>query len=244
MNRTFLAVAAFLFATCLSLVDVQEWVAANFPWLSPFLPYLKWVAGILLVLLLVLTIIELVSWIFEAAARLLPSTQQNKTIRNVKFDELPEIVEIAKEHIGPDLSLEVAKQIYNHNKNAIKKVIDTRSCEIVGYFCVVPLTVKGEEKVKERDLVDGTDNLSCFAKRFTKRTPVYIGSVAGKGIRGRAATLELLKAFLISKEVSHAYARPATKHGVRLAKRYKFNAVNPHDKVELGVYVLKVAHAI
>jgi hypothetical protein len=244
MNRTLIAIVVFLFGTTLTFVDVKDWIAAEFPAVAPYLFLLKYVGVVLLALLALLAVIELIGWIVEASVRLMPSTQANLALRPVKADDLPLIVEIANKQIGPQITLESTTKLYRHNPKSIRKIVNIKCSKTVGYFCVLPLTRKGEEQVKQRDLIGVEQDLSCFAKTFRKHSPVYIGSIAAEGLRPRAGALELLKSYLISKEVTKAYARPATRHGVRLVKRHKFKAVSGFDRIEEGVYVIRAAEFV
>lgn len=240
MKRIIIATLLFLFPVALSVWDIQEKIEEQAPSLGPYLGYVPWISFGLLALFVLLIALETIGLIIEAFYRLQPSTLANVASRPARAVDIPRIVGIAQGTMGARITEENTLLLYNHNSKCIRKVVDTRTDEIIGYFCILPLTVNGERSVMERDLINDDLDIGNFAKRFRRGVPVYIGSMAGVNTRGRAATLELAKVVLADLETSKAFTRPVTKDGVRLVKKFGFKPVNEHDALTSNVYVVKI----
>lgn len=231
---------AFAFPLAMALWDIDDKIAVAFPVSAPYLIWIPWVSLALGILLIITAFVELISWWIELWYRLMPSALRNVSVTICKADDLPNIVSIASSRIGNTTDLEKTRQLYNHNSRSIWKVRNTISGKVIGYYCLLPLTQKGEQKVLDRDLLLGDLDIECFAKRFRKHGPVYIGGIAGLNKKAGAAALEQMKHLIVKLEASKAYARPATDDGVRLVKRYGFEPVSAHDKVAVGTYVCRI----
>ncbi len=239
-RRIILATLIFLFPVALSVWDIEEKISSKIPTLAPILSWVPYVSAGLMGLLLFIFLLELLFWLKEAFSRWQPSTLRDVNSRPAKATDIPEIVRIAQKTIGPQITEENALQLYNHNPRCLHKVMDTKEGKIIGYFCLVPWTKKGEEKVYERDLISVDMDLDTFARKVRKSCSMYIGSIAGENSRGKAAALELAKTTLAKLEVNKAFTRPVTKDGVRLVKKYGFKPVGDHDELEPNVYVVKI----
>lgn len=240
MKRLVLAVLLFAASTAMSIWGLDDKIAAKFPAMEPYIQWAPLVTATVFALLIITAILEIFSWLMEIYFRVWPSALRNVSLTNCKMTELPEVVELAKKRIGTSFDIQTAEKIYRHNRRSIWKVKDTQTNKIIGYFCILPLTARGEEKVLERDLIGEGLDIKCFAKNFRKGTPFYIGSIAGLSRKGGAAALESLKSQLVRFEASKAYARPMTAEGVRLVKKFGFNPVSKHDKIGHGVYVCRL----
>lgn len=240
MYRLLLATLLFLFPLALTIWDIEDKIGTRAPSLGPYLAWIPWISFGLLALFIVVVVVESLSLVVQAIYRLQPSTLANMTSLVARADDIPVIVDIAKSTMGDRITIENTLKLYNHNKRCIRKVVDTRSNQIVGYFCVLPLTINGEKRVMDRDLISNDLDVQNFAKNFRRGMPVYIGSMAATTTRGRAATLELAKVTLANMEITKAFTRPVTKDGVRLVKRFGFEPVSEFDKLISNVYVMKV----
>ncbi|WP_105436340.1 hypothetical protein [Neorhizobium tomejilense] len=238
----FKALTASAFSTfvlVLSVWGVDDRIKTNFPKLA-FLVDLLPIAAILTLLatfiLFFLQIVEsIVIWFRTSSSRI-----QNITADTCKEQDLPALLSIANSHIGSVADLAETTRLYRHNKHAFKKIIDTRTQEILGYFCLFPLTEYGLERVTQRNLLQSPVDLACFATRFRKGNAAYIGGVAGIDRRGRAGALEQLRLYILQKNCMSAYARPMTKQGVKLARQYDFKPVAQNDRLIEGVYAFKM----
>lgn len=228
------------FALLLSVWDLDDKIVAEFPWAQPFIAAVPLLAVLVLILVFILFISYLLIALITAIYTRSTSSLQNVTSVSCREDDLPRIREIAEQEIGQVTSIEDTLALYRRNKHSFRKIVDTKTHEIIGYFCVLPLTGKGVERVKERNLLAPPIDLSCFAERFKKGSDVYIGGIAGVGPRGKAGAHEQLKVFIINKNVFTAYARPMTKRGVALARENGFQPVSTDDKLIEGVYAFKV----
>lgn len=228
------------FALLLSLWDIDDKVVSKFPEVEPIVVVVPYLAVVVLILVLVLFVFYLAEALYVAAMTRLPSALQNITSVTCREEDLPLIRQIAEREIGQVTSADDTLALYRQNKHSFRKIVDTKSHDVLGYFCVLPLTEKGVERVKERNLLSAPIDFSCFAKKFKKGSDVYIGGIAGVGARGKAGAHEQLKLFVVNKSVFTAYARPMTKRGVELAKENGFQPVSGDDKLVEGVYAYKV----
>lgn len=240
MNRIILAGLIFGFPLTLSLWDIEEKISTKFPELAPFVYLIPYASVGLLVLLLIMVSWELFSWSIEAYTRLRPSTLQNMSCRVARAVDIPVIVQIAQTTIGPQITLPETQALYNHNRKCLYSVVDGNTTTVVGYFCLLPLTIKGESQVADKDLFASPRDLSMFKKKMTKGSSIYIGSLAAGSSKAKAATLQLAKTTLVDLEINKAYTRPITRDGVRLVKRNGFVPVSEHDKIDKNVYVVKI----
>lgn len=232
----FFAVLAFL----VSAYGVDEKLATNYPPLAPY-TFLIPIAMLTITALMAMSlVIHLIISAIERFQRISGTSLRNTTVSKCSFSDLPAIHKLATEKVGGVSDLAQTQALYNHNRDCFRKIVDVKTSEIIGYFCVIPLTNRGEAQVRDRNLLSGSVDLSNFAKRFAKGNSVYIGSIAGANTKGAAAAVEQLKLFLMNKDCLKAFARPMTKHGVRLVKNYGFDPVSTHDRVETGVFVYKI----
>jgi len=235
-TAVFFALLAFL----VSAYGVDDKLAQNYPSVAPY-TFLIPLAMLAVTGLMVLSlVVHLIISVFERLQRIWGTSLRNTTVSKCAFADLPVIHRLATEKVGDVSDLAQTQALYNHNKDCFRKIVDVKTQAVIGYFCVVPLTNKGVTQVQERNLLSGTVDLDNFAKRFAKGSSVYIGSIAGANTKGAAAAVEQLKLFLMNKDCLKAFARPMTKHGVRLVKNYGFAPVSTHDRVETGVFVYKI----
>lgn len=243
MNRLLLATLLFAVPFALTVWDIEDKISASYPALGPALGYLPIVAFGLLVMFIVIIMIELLGMATQAFYRLLPSRLAHMACKVARADDIPQIVAIAQKTMGDRITEENTRQLYNHNTKSIRKVVDTRNGSIVGYFCILPLTVNGQKNVMERDLIGDSLQVENFTKTFRPGSPVYIGSIAGINQKGKAATLELAQNLISTLDVPKAFTRPVTKDGVRIVKKFGFRPVSEHDPLTKEVYVMKIRDA-
>lgn len=239
--RLILVTIVSAFTLVLSIWGIDDRIATKFPELKPALDWLPTIAAIFVGLILVLTFFETVRLIFEAVGRVWEPPLRDMKCSDCKAEDLQKIHSIAQSQIGRVSSLTDTRKLYYHNRRAFQKIVNSKTNEVVGYFCVLPLTAKGEGVVKNRDPLLGDLEFDNFAKRFVKGRPVYIGGIAGTSKPAQGAALHFLRQFIVNREASRAYTRPMTSAGLRLVRHYSFKPVSDHDEVEIGTYVVRVS---
>lgn len=252
-TQIFLAGLLFFLATLLSFWDLNDKIIEVFPFLEPYLIYLPYLILGILVLLTAINLFKAVSWVWVSLSTKNLKIERNLTCRIAKSTDLDAVMQLADLTINQDQTLpdetvsdlDVTKQHYNHCRESIHVVEELSSGRIVGYFSVLPLTRKGEELLNNRTFKseNGLGDLTNFCKKFGRGRPIYIGGIGSHPEKKRqygAAVIHWLKLFVDKKGVQVAYARPATKDGVRLAKKNGFRPVNKDDKQAAGTYVRKL----
>ncbi|MBZ9890100.1 hypothetical protein LB559_19430 [Mesorhizobium sp. BR1-1-3] len=234
------ATAFSAFGLLLSLWGVDDRIIAKFPWSAPAVNLIPIASltmlGLVFALFIVYLIVALISTIYIRTS----SSLQNVTSVACREEDLPKIRKIAESEIGQVSSEEDTLALYRRNKQAFRKIVDTKTHEIIGYFCILPLTSDGLDRVKNRNLLEPPIDVKCFAQKFRKGADVYIGGIAGVGPRGKAGAHEQLKLFIVNKNFVTAYARPMTKRGVALARENGFKPVSENDNLVTGVYAYKI----
>ncbi len=236
IGATALGICSF----AISVWGMDERVVASFPWATPIVTVLPIVAVLSLVVALAFLFIDLVTNVVLAVLSSSVMIGRNIGSASVREEDLASICRIADKHIGGTTNLADTTKLYRHNKDAFRKVVDTRNNRILGYFCVLPLTKRGLERVHQRNLLEAPIEYACFARTFRHGPVAYIGGIAGEGLRGRGGAFGQLKHFILTKRIVEAYARPMTDDGLKLAKSNGFKPVDTNDTMSKGVYVFKV----
>ncbi len=241
-NYSKAAIAVFftLLAFFVSAYGIEEKLASRFPSFKPYSYIIPLGMFVVTGLFIFSLLSHLVISVIERIQRLRGTSFRNTAVSRCAFDDLPVIHKLASEKVEGVSTLAQTQALYNHNKDCFRKIVDVKTQEIIGYFCVIPLTARGVSQVESRNLLSGEIDFSHFAKRFGKGSSVYIGSIAGANRKGAAAAVEQLKLFLLNKDCIKAFARPMTSHGVRLVKTYGFDPVSTHDRIGAGVFVFRI----
>lgn len=189
-------------------------------------------AGVLLLMFTgtVLVVIDLVAAQFEAVLE-----SENFEAHVAKSNQLDLVRTLATELFGPEVSsINRMKSWKKKHPRAVIAVCRRaeskakRSQELVGYFCLVPLTESAEASLLSGDL-KGSDIHDLHLAQDTARA-LYLGAIGAKGgIRAKAFTLGALNAELAkqgeARKAEIVYTRPVSDDGLRLAKRYGFTPV-------------------
>lgn len=234
-----------------SLYDLDDKIAADFPALAPYIEKIEIaflvaliIASLALFALIVAQLREMYFGARDGDYRLFCRGLQHFICQDVKHDDLEDIQKIYSQTTDSATSLSTAEKIYNRCKKGWKKIVDTRSGQIVGYFVVLPLSRKGEDALKKREfnVTDETIN-DFFNTRHAKGSCAYIGMVGAEKENGpaRKAALAQLIDFVNDGNYRSLYARAVTQDGLRLLKRRRFSTVIDKDSADLGVYFVKHA---
>lgn len=128
---------------------------------------------------------------------------------------------------------------FDINRQIFWKIIDgtrqRREERVIGYYAVIPLNKEATDLL-EAERIDGTafepGHIIPFRPKRIRKTPasIYIGGVA-------ANNRKRIRSFVLGSLISHlehekeagvkvVFTRPVTADGLRLVKKYKFQAVN------------------
>lgn len=154
MKKILLASILFLLPLSFSVWEIEAKLASEAPFLEPVLWLVPYISAGLLLLLIIFVTVEVAQYITEAVIRLQPSTLAHVAARSARSDDISEIVDIAQEQVGNQITESNTRQLYNHNKHCLTKVVVTRTNELLGFFCVLPLTANGEANVMRRNLIN------------------------------------------------------------------------------------------
>lgn len=168
-----------------------------------------------------------------------------KYLRNTRYDmchadDIPKLHAIAALIFDDILPLAETQALYNHNPRGFRKVTDISRQEIVGYFCLLPLTNRGRDTIKRGELtIENLDHRFFNRTYFPSRRPVYLGSIVGINRIAKFACLYYLQEMLKERKVLEIYTRPTTKDGLRLVRRHMFKPVGPYDDIKLNMFMMK-----
>lgn len=165
--------------------------------------------------------------------------------------DLDLIYDFAKQHFGDDVStIEIMNRWYGKNPSTFFVIITEKRASfevrkrMVGYFCALPLTEPALRKIESGE-IKGRDIPNEYIARIRRECrAVYIGGMAAKGLRAKAALLAVLHKEFTSGKSQWAktfYTRPITKDGVRVAIKKGFTAIDPSNQGKVGaIYKLEL----
>jgi hypothetical protein len=165
--------------------------------------------------------------------------------------DLDLIYEFAKQQFGEGISsLQTMQKWYKKNPSVFFVVITERMkpseirTKIAGYYCVLPLTDLGIEKIKTGEVRGADIPLEYIARIKKESSAVYVGGIAAKGGRAKAALLAVMNKEFYSNSSRWPkvfYTRPVTWDGVRVAKKKGFVALDPLKNGEINtIYKLEM----
>lgn len=149
--------------------------------------------------------------------------------------EVTEIHALARSSLG-DSIVSIERLLAWHRKNpqilhAIVRVTRRpliRSTEIVGFFCILPLTKKATRLLSSNSL-RGSDLLpDHITSQVHKCASYYIAGVAAEDKGAKRFTLLSLVSFITAVVAAHPakiYTRPITADGLRVARHFGFAPV-------------------
>jgi hypothetical protein len=122
----------------------------------------------------------------------------------------------------------------------IRKVTHGANTKIQGYYIVYPLTTRGVRRIQTQQVSSGKSLIdSDICTNFRTAKGVYISMIFGRGMVARAAALFHLKTHLrhlrsMNSHLQAFFAKPSTKAGLRLLKKYGFRPIGS----ETGIWAL------
>lgn len=232
-----------------SLYDLDDKIAADFPILAPYIEHIEFAFLAILVFLTGALSIALFSKVQEiwrnkdfAETGPMRRRMQHFSCIDMKADDLPEVMKIYSATTDGTTDLSVSREIYGRCKKGWKKIVDTRTGKLVGYFIVLPLSKRGEKAILEKEFDLNHPNITNFFNmKHRNGSAIYIGMVGAvpNDRDAKAFALNRLKYFVNSSRFSKVYARAATGDGLRLVRKQSFKKVFAEDRTELGVMFVK-----
>jgi pimeloyl-ACP methyl ester carboxylesterase len=164
--------------------------------------------------------------------------------RAARFEELGDVRQLACQFFTEPISdIHVMEQWWRANRDVfqiVERVTKSKGIAVtatVGYFCVLPLTADGADRLR-RGQMSGVEIMPSDMVTDDSPIPaVYIGAIAAMdGHRG--PVLNFLQAHLRQLAGGRALrilARPVTEEGMTLVDGYAFQPVNGHTGERMGV---------
>lgn len=159
--------------------------------------------------------------------------------------DLPEICLLGNSAIGNNHATEDLLRIrYTKCPHIIRKLTLPKSAQstIHGYYITYPLTNSGANRIDKKQIANGKYLQDRdLAASFGSARAIYISMIYGDSWKAKAAALLYLKDDIrhlqeTNSRIRKFYAKPSTKDGLRLLKRYGFIPID-HDE---GIWVLAV----
>lgn len=223
----------------MSVLDVDDELARDFPFLLPFVKYTKFAV----VLVFCLAILAGVYWFFTLVHEMWAT--KNSRLSGLAVDscaeqDLKQIHQIATDVLADIPTYEETLALYRHNKKCIKLVVDMRkNKKLVGYLVLLPLTKAGAEKIERKTFSVLHDGLTIFGKRMPSKSDYYLGAAVAPEKLARAKSVQVIKEFCKQKRVTAVYARPMTEEGLQALKNNNFQPVHSEDLEEIGVFFFR-----
>lgn len=232
-----------------SIIQLDDMVVYWLPWRAPYMEAIELIFLLTLGIMSIATFFSLFSMVKEMIADgqfaekgPLRRRLQHFRCEDMRADDLESVMGIYTETTPGTTPMQVTRSIYGKCRTGWKKVVDTRTNELVGYFIVLPLTKAGEEAIRSRSFgLHSEQAVNYFKKNHSARCSVYIGMVgAKKGLKdAKAFAINRLRHFMNSGDYGRLYARAATGDGLRLLKKQNFSPVFQEDRLELDVMFTK-----
>jgi hypothetical protein len=219
----------------MSVFDVDDDLAAEFPVLVDILKYTKFAVVIAFCLAIFVGVIWLCVLLWEIWS------VRNSKLSGLAVDkcselDLIQIHALATEELTDVPNFQETINLYRHNKHCIKQIVDMRKGKrVVGYLVLLPLTKAGVDKIEQKTFSVVHDGLSVFGKRMPSKADYYIGAAVAPDRLSRAKAVQVIKEFCKNKRVTTIYARPTTERGLAALLNNNFLPVHKEDTKELGV---------
>ena len=155
-------------------------------------------------------------------------------------DELEMIHNMAKTHFGETVSsLSTMKRWHDKNREMfsilfrIRKDGYKQTREMVGYFCVIPLTRSAQDQLLSGQARAIQLQPADIEKPDVPCDAMYIGAIVGTSMRAKGNIVSILHREITVKHAKIAkefLARPITPDGLRLVERFGFLPIDTASK--------------
>lgn len=238
-NRLILTLLIAVGGVFLLIVSLRQELEKNFD-----IP--DWFINLLMALGLILVILEVVNIVNEL---IIDNKLKSETFntRNVTEEEIDWMLDYAK-GILPTLVPSKEKALNWHRRFPKAYYIVTRSVmyrrkhtiHIVEAFVITPITNEAKIQLENNRLIGGNLKESDILNTGNS-TNFYIGSIVSEGYRNKAETLISISGYINAKISNSSspvtfFTNPATKDGLRIAKKYGFEPVDPSATFGQSIY--------
>ena len=178
--------------------------------------------------------------------------------RPARYDELRLVNELAVRLFGEHVSnLDLMREWFyvNHDVFWVLVRVTTarafRNEQIVGYFCVIPVTQKVRNELRAETLTGATLPAAGILPSDQRPETIYVGAIAGTDIRSKASICLSLTQYLETMArfgSLEVLTRPVTEDGLRVVEGYEMEPVTQPGldhiyETRLGIRSLEVNHA-
>lgn len=155
--------------------------------------------------------------------------------RSARYDELRLINELAVDLFGEHVSdLNLMREWYGVNPDVFWVLVRVttargfRNEQIVGYFCVIPITQKARNELRAETITGATLPATEILGTDQRPETVYVGAIAGTDWSSKASILVALNQRLEDMAKGgplEVLTRPVSKDGLRVVESYEMEPV-------------------
>lgn len=173
----------------------------------------------------------------ELAGEISTGVLHNRVLR---ASELSDIVRMGRSFISDaHPSDDVLRARMRRNPEIVRVVTDRsgKRERFMGYTIIYPLTANGVEQIENGTLRTVKDlRAQQIARTPGETAGLYVSMVCGHGRTARATALAVLRsqiraALAENSGIGVVFARPATKEGLRLLRKFEFNPLAGDDSI-------------
>lgn len=163
------------------------------------------------------------------------SPLKNISAKKAVASDARDIFAMAREEFGERCSS--LEQIARFMQYSLESTWIVRSKnQPVGYFVVFGLKVAGERAILDGYYNGANPPPEHIHRRLRQAKALCVGGIVGRGMKGKAATLGAMMAFVSSLQKDRVYARPVSKDGLRLATSNGMKGLDGRPAVEIDQY--------
>lgn len=205
-----------------------------------------WPAILFVALTVILLILQIPKWYkkFKRDCDEAFASLRDRVLRDLPFDVRPctfadalLLDALSTEQFGSNSSNHAEiLDLMQTDPNVFCKIVPltetTGRAAIRGYFAIMRLSREGENAIKDGSFSGRAPKRTHIRTDKKRYTNVYIAAIYGRSAKERGFALAALISHLNSIKARKIYARAATKHGLRLLRKYDFKPIDTHpDKV-------------
>jgi len=129
------------------------------------------------------------------------------------------------------------KRRFAKNPNIIWAIYERETGMIAGYYIVYPLNPEGKLLIEQKQIKNAKDiSDEHLSENFESASCIYLGMLCGRTEDARAYVLYRLISDLnhftnLYPNIEKFFARPATKDGLRIIRKYSFNPIDDSTEI-------------
>lgn len=183
---------------------------------------------------ILLLVVAIGLWLFSFCCHRF-NLQHDYVCEQIKRRDINDLYNFLRNTLGDDILPErTMRAFYDKNDSVFYGVYKCQKGEnsehrtLAGHFSVAPISGETKTHLLANTLKGSDFTADCISTRKQRPAAFYIGAVVGKGLKGRAETLEYLLEHLIkitNKKAPFVFTRPVTPDGLRLCLKHGFTPV-------------------